>query len=691
MSQPPAPPEPRRNPAIPALHAHDPASFDPTRQHTVIFEPSGRRGQVPEGASLLDAARRLGVGIESICGGRQTCSKCYIRVEEGDFARHGVASSAAHLSPIGERELYYRHKRGLPEGMRYSCDACVIGDVLVTVPEASQAHKQVVRKGVTPRAIAVNPAVRKFYVEVPAPTMGQFSGEAELLVGELRARFPELGEVTFDYPALRALQPALRAGEQGVTVTLWNEREIVRVEPGYQDRLAGLAVDVGSTTLAVYLCDLLTGQLLATASAMNPQVPYGDDIMSRISYASDEPDGLARLHGLLIEALDELARQAAEEAGLEPEDIVDLVLVGNSVMHHLALELHPGSLGQAPFAPAVHSALDLRSRDLGLRAINPGAHVHVLPLEAGFVGADNVGVLLAEEPHRQDEIVLVIDVGTNGEILLGNRERLLCASSPTGPALEGAHITFGMRAAPGAIERVRIDPATLEARFKVISRDAWSDEAPRQNLGARGICGSGIVEAVAELWKAGVVDTSGRWTRDMTHPRLVEHDGRPGYVLAWPEQTALDGPVIITIADVRAIQLAKAALYTGVKLLMRYRGVERVDRILLAGAFGSYLSPEHAMTIGLIPDCDLARVHAVGNAAGEGAVLALLDRERRAEAARVARWVEHVTMPLESDFQEIFMSALPFPNGADAFPHLEPILRAARERRALRDRAAAGA
>lgn len=667
---------PRRgNPSIPPVHEHHEA-FDPSKEHAVVFQPSGKRGTVPEGTTVLEAARRLGVGIESICGGRQTCSKCYVRVESGSYAKLGITSSAGHITPPGEREVFYRQKRGLPEDIRYSCDACVIGDAVISVPAASQSHKQVVRKSASVRAITVDPVIRKYYVELAEPDLEHPGSDAERVIEDLRARFPEFAgaDLTFDYPALRSLQPALRAGEWAVTVTVWDGHEILRVQPGYEEVAVGLAVDIGTTSIAAYLCDLRTGALLATESTMNPQVAYGEDVMSRISFAMEEKDGLARLHDLLIDGLNDLARQAASQAGVEPAEIVDLVLVANSAIHHLLLGLDVRYLGLAPFVPAVMSPLDLRARDLGLSAVNMSARVHILPLEAGFVGADNVGVLLAEEPYHQDELVLIIDVGTNGEIVLGNRERLLCTSSPTGPALEGAQIRFGMRAAPGAIERVRIDPVTLEPRFKVIGQDQWSDELPAESIGARGICGSGIIEAVAELWNAGIVDDTGKWNTRLTHPRLTVCDGFPAYVLASAEQSALDEPVMVTIADVRAIQLAKAALYTGAKILMRELGIDQVDRIILAGAFGSYLDPQHTMMIGMIPDCDLAKVYAVGNAAGDGARIALLNSEKRREAARIARFAEHVTLPLEGDFQDIFMSALNFPNAEDDFPQLGRVL-----------------
>lgn len=673
-----------RNRRVPAANVHT-ETFDPAREHTVIFQPSGRRGQVPEGTSLLDAARRLGVGIESICGGRQTCSKCYVRVETGSFSKYGIESSQAHLTSAGERELFYRQKRDLPDDIRYSCDACIVGDVLVTVPAESQAQKQVIRKSATERHIDLEPVVRQYYVELSEPDPHNIVGDAERVMAELTARFPELEALAFDYAALQALQFALRDGKWAVSLSIRNSRDIIRVQPGYHDQTVGLAVDVGTTSMAAYLCDLRTGEVLATASMMNPQVTYGDDLMSRISYAMEEEGGLERLHRSIIAGLNSLAQDAAGQAGLDPADIVDVVIVANSVMHHIILNIHPQHLGLAPFVPATYNPVDIPARELGLDAVNAGTRIYFPPLEAGFVGADNVGVILAEEPHKQDEIVLIIDVGTNGELLLGNRDRLLCASSPTGPALEGAQILYGMRAAPGAIERVRIDPATLEARFKVIGQETWSDELPPEAVGARGICGSGIIEAVAELWKAGVIEDSGNWNKSLEHPRLIIHNDVPAYILAWPEQTTLDEAVLVSLADVRAIQLAKAALYTGARVLMRHRGVDRVDRVILAGAFGSYIDPEHTMTIGMIPDCNLDNVYAVGNAAGDGARVVLLNKTRRAEAADIARWVEHVTMPYETDFQDIFLKALNFPNKVDPFPHLAPILAEARAKRAERE------
>lgn len=636
--------------------------------HKVIFQPSGRSGTVAAGTTVLEAARQLGVGIEAICSGRETCNKCLVRPEEGQFPRHNLTSGPAHLTPPSERERVYHHKRGGSEELRFACSTKILGDVLITVPTASQAQKQIVLKAASGLTIDIDPTIRLYYVEPEGPRPGA-PAERERVLAELASRFGLTG-VEFDYPALVQLSNAWQRAGQGLTLTVWNDRLVIRVQAGYHDRPVGLAVDIGSTTLAAYLCDLRTGELLATASAMNPQVAYGDDIMSRVSYANERPEGRDRLHEAIITALNELAQVAARQARLAAADIVDVTIVGNTVMHHLALGLNPKPLGEMPFIPIVHGPVDMPAAGLGLQ-VNPGARLHVLPVEAGFVGADNVGVILAEQPHSSDETVLIIDVGTNGELLVGNRKRLLCTSSPTGPALEGAQISHGMRAAEGAIERVRIDPITFEVRFKVIGQDSWSHELPPEQVQARGICGSGIIEAVAELFMAGIVEPSGRFNRKVETPRHTRFHNVAAFILASAEQTATGAPIVITQADVRAIQLAKAALYVGAQFLMRELGVAAVERIVLAGAFGSVIDPKHTMILGMIPDIDLSRVAAAGNAAGDGARIALLNRAKRAEAARVARWVEHMDLPLEEEFQAMFMAALAFPHSVDPFPHVE--------------------
>lgn len=679
----------------------------------VVFQPAGRQGFVEPGITLLEAARRLGVEIESICGGHQTCGKCRIVVEEGSFPKLAVESAKDHLTPPGERELAYAERRHFGENERLSCACQVMGDLVIRVPEESQTRKQVVRKAAgVARRITVDAPMRLYYVELPTPHMKDHRGDWERLRDELES-VHGLEGLTIDPAVLPQLQPALAADKRRVTVTIWNGAQVIRVQPGFHDEIYGMAVDVGTTTVAGHLCNLRTGAILATASRMNPQVPFGEDLMSRVSYAMMHEDGTERMHQAIINGLNELIAEACQEAGIAATDLVEMVIVGNTTMHHLLLGVNPKELGGAPFSLVIHSAVDVKARDLGIQ-IATGANIHIPPCEAGHVGADNVGVLVAEAPYLQDENMLVIDIGTNGEILLGNRERLLSASSPTGPAFEGAQIIHGMRAAPGAIERVRIDPATLAVKYRIIGKEQWiqsedpspvdapplgEDEATSQAgnerslsrngrrkkreeilnppLKASGICGSGIIEAIAELFKAGVIAPNGRFV-DIDHPRvrkgLGDGGGKSEFILALPHETSTGREITVHSDDVRAIQLGKAALYAGTKLLMKRLNLTAVDKIVLAGGFGSYIDPMHAMILGLIPACDLSRVKAVGNAAGDGARMILLDRSKREEAQWAARWVTYVETAVEPTFQEEFVEAIAIPHATDPFPELEPIL-----------------
>lgn len=648
--------------------------------HLVILMPSGRRGRVETGHSLLEVARQLGVEIESICGGRLTCGKCKVRIESGDFQKHGIVSDPGSLSPPSDDEQRLLMRLNSLD-CRLSCAAEVRGDILVFVPEESQAQKQIIRKTATERVIDISPAVRQLYVEVDEAELGEHRGDWGRLQSALAAQW-DLEGLTIDLPVLRRLQKVLRDGKWAVTVTLWQEREVIDVRPGYEEGIYGLAVDIGSTTVAGHLCDLRTGAVLATESTMNPQVIYGEDLMSRVSYAMSNNDGLDKMHRAIIETLNKLAAGAAMTAGIRARQIHEAVFVGNTTMIHILLGINPVELGGAPFALANRDAMDIKARELGLR-LHPSANVHVLPAEAGHVGADNVAVLIAEEPYNQDEIVLLVDVGTNAEIVLGNRGWMSSASSPTGPAFEGAQISCGMRAAPGAIERVRIDPLSKAARFRVIGEESWSDswqlgvdspvEAQPQHLAA-GICGSGIIEVIAEMFLAGILLPDGRFNPNIESNR-VTWNGRAGsYLLATAGQTNNGQPIRVTQEDVRNIQLAKAALYAGAKLLMNRAGVAAVDRIVLAGAFGSYIDPRYALILGLVPDCDPEKIYAVGNAAGDGARIALLNRQKREEAQSIARWVTYVETAVDPEFQSEFVGAIHFPHAIDLFPHLEGVL-----------------
>ena len=652
-------------------------------KHLVIFQPSGSRGQVEDGATILEAARSLGVEIETPCGGRLMCSKCRVRVEEGFFERFGVESSMSHLNPVFEKEREFFRSKGLTEpNLRQSCVATIHGPVVVFVPEESRAVKQLVRKSARELNIAIKPAVRRCFVEMKPATLHDPLGDWERLQKALEAEHG-LRTLSIEYRALVGLQKAVRTGEWKVTAFVWQGREVIRVAPGVAEYSLGLAVDVGTTTVAGFLCDLDSGKVLAHHSMMNPQTPYGDDVMARITYAMTKPDGLEKMHAAILEGLNTIVAQVCEAAGYQPEEICEAVLVGNTCMDHIFLNIFPKYVGVSPFVPAMHHSVDVKARDFGLKIL-PAGNVHVLPNEAGFVGADNVACVIAEEPYKQDEMMLVIDIGTNGEMVLGNRHKLISSSVPTGPAFEGAQIQYGMRAAAGAIEKVDIDPTTWEVRFKVIGQEKWSNEVPAEEVKARGLCGSAMIDLGWELYRAGVVDATGRFSKETHSPRLRQGPDGPEFVLAWAHQTALGRDITFNVNDMRALQLAKSAMYSAAKIMMRRLGVTQLDKVVLAGAFGSFIDKVKAMAMGLYPDCELHNVFAVGNAAGDGARMALLNVDKRAEADQVARQIEYVELTVEPDFEKQFAAAMHFPHMTDAFPHLQKMLNKATHDRAQR-------
>ena len=653
------------------------------KKHLVIFQPSGSRGYVPDGTPLLEAARELGVAVESPCGGRMMCSKCRVRIEEGFFERFGVHSSMDHLNPVLEKEKEFFYEKGITgDNFRQSCVAEVYGDVVVYVPEESRAVKQIVRKSARELHIEIKPAVHRYFVEMVPATLHEPLGDWERLQATLKAEHGLEG-LAIDYLTLRKLQDVIREGAWKVTVSVWQGREVIQVEPGFAEIGLGLAVDVGTTTVAAYLCDLDDGTILGTASMMNPQTPYGDDVMARITYAMTNDDGLQKLHTAILDGLNDIVRQVCEESGYSADKILEAVLVGNTCMDHIFLNIYPKYVGVAPFTPAVHHSVDVKARDFGLNIL-PSGNVHVLPNQAGFVGADNTAVIIAEEPQKQDDMMLIIDIGTNGEIVMGNREKLISASVPTGPAFEGAEIAFGMRAAEGAIERLKIDPVTWDVSYRVIGKDKWSHEMAPEEIRARGICGSAIIEIGWEMYKAGVINASGRFSRETHHPRLRKGTKGPEFVLAWAPETSIGRDITFSIDDVRALQLAKSAMYSAARLMMKRLGIEKVDKIVLAGAFGSYIDRVKSMAMGLIPDCELKNVYAVGNAAGDGARIALLNTDKRAEADEVATRVEYVELTVEPDFEKEFSAAMHFPHMRDRFPHLDRMFEKMRHQRNLR-------
>ena len=655
------------------------ADIDPL----VVFTPSGKRGRVAKGTPVLQAARSLGVDLDSVCGGRGICSRCQVSPSFGSFPKHNIVAVDDALSEWNAVEARYDRVRGLKKGRRLGCQAQILGDMVIDVPAESQVHRQVVRKAADSRSVAMNPATRLLYAEVEEPDMHEPSGDFERVKTALASQWG-IEAITTDLTVLRKLQPTLRKGDWKATFAVHFPSDgtpcIVEVWPGfYEGGIYGFAIDLGSTTIAAHLCDLRDGRVLASSGIMNPQIRFGEDLMSRVSYAMLNEGGADELTAAVRSALNTLTAEAASDAGVDGAQILEIVFVCNPVMHHLLLGIDPVELGQAPFALATAAPVNATAREVGLSEVGPAARVYCLPSIAGHVGADCAAVILSEQPHRSEDKVLMVDVGTNAEIVFGTRERVLACSSPTGPAFEGAQISSGQRAAPGAIERVEIDPVTKEPRFNIIGSDLSSDDTGFNesvaDTGVTGICGSGIIEAIAEMRRCGIIDKSGLIgsAAQVGTERLIVDGRTNSYMLH--DGTEQGGPrILVTQADVRAIQLAKSALYAGAKLLMDEFGASSVDRIVLAGAFGSHISPKHAMILGMIPDCLLEKVASAGNAAGTGARIALCSVDARKEIERVALTIEKIETAVEPKFQEHFVNANSFPHAIDAFPNLSTVV-----------------
>ena len=635
----------------------------------IVFTPSGRQGQVPKGTTVLQAARSLGVDIDSVCGGRAMCGRCQVDIGEGDFAKHGIVSSASSVTERSKVEDRYAEKRGLVDGRRLSCQACLKSDVVIDVPAESQVHDQVIRKAADDRVIEVDAPTRLCFIDVREPDMHEPSGDLRRVIEALNEQWPDRvdGPITADLHVMRGMQTALRKGKWQVTVALRGGNRIIGIWPGLKEMILGAAIDIGSTTMSAHLCDMNSGAVLASSGAMNPQIRFGEDLMSRVSYGFMNEGGADEMTDAVRQGLQSLLEGAAKQADLPVDDIIEVVLVGNPVMHHLVLGIDPIELGGAPFALAMDESFETNASDLDL-TIHPGARVYILPCIAGHVGADAAAVALAEDPGASNEMTLVVDVGTNAEIICGNADRLLAASSPTGPAFEGAQISSGQRAAPGAIERIRINPETLEPRFRVIGVEQWSDEDGFDDAvastGITGICGSGIIEVLGEMYLAGIITEDGEvdGKKSSISPR-IEEDGRTF-------KYRVSDNVTVTQNDVRAIQLAKAALYAGFRLLMDKLHIDRVDNVVLAGAFGTHIEPKYAMVLGMIPDCLFDKVKAAGNSAGAGARICLLNKGERKRVENIVRDIEKIETAIEPSFQDHFVKAMAIPHKTDPYERL---------------------
>ena len=639
-----------------------------TDKNLVIFTPSGQRAHFSDGITLLEAARKLGVDLDSVCGGRGICGRCQIEPAFGEFAKHGITASKENLSPPGKTEENYKGRRELDSNHRLACAAKIFGDSVIDVPEASQVHRQVIRKSIDLAGLQLEPVISLHFLELEKNEL-EMVNETHVV----RALEEQWGLKSLNIDTEVFLEEIIPTNSS-ITVAVRDQKNLIAIWPGFKDQVLGVAIDVGSTTIAGHICDLSSGEVLASAGMMNPQIRFGEDLMSRVSYVMMNPGGETELTKVVQEALNKLVGELCEESGFKRNEVLEITLVGNPIMHHLFLGYDPTSLGVAPFTLVEDKAIDIPASNLSIET-NQLTRVHVLPCIAGHVGADTAGVLLSTQPHKEEGFNLVVDVGTNAEILLTGNGRVLAASSPTGPAFEGAQISSGQRATPGAIERVRINPENGEPKFKVIGIDLWSNEdgfsEAVETTGVTGICGSGIIEVVAELLLAKLMNSEGVIAGEGTNEsEFIEADGRTfSYVLY--ESSDSQNRILIKQNDVRAVQLAKAALYAGIRLLMDYLEIDELDSIKLAGAFGSHIDTMRATVLGLIPDCQKENVSSVGNAAGSGAVMALLSQGSRNEIKNLVSEIEKIEIATEEGFQEHFINAMAIPHKTANYPHLD--------------------
>ncbi|MAJ30907.1 MAG: drug:proton antiporter [Gammaproteobacteria bacterium] len=640
-------------------------------QFQIIFMPSGKRGHFDPGTTILQASRSLGVDLDSVCGGRAICGRCQIQPTEGEFAKHGITSSFSNLNRLTESEIKYSKRKGLEASRRLGCQTIISGDVVIDIPEESQLHQQVVRKEFEASSVTINPLSKLHLIDLSQSSFDSNDQLQQLINEKLRDDWGiEISQILPKY-----FDHKLFSEADNGTIAVREKNTVVDIWPGLVEKIYGVSIDIGSTTLAVNLSDLQTGEVMASEGSMNPQIRFGEDLMSRVSYCMLNPGSEEKLTKTVRESIKELITKACKKVQIDPNHILEATVVGNPVMHHLFLGFDPVPLGVAPFKLKTSDSVTESSKDLAL-GINDNASVYVLPCLAGHVGADAAAVILTEKPYQQDAYSLIVDVGTNAEIIVGNKDKVLAASSPTGPAFEGAQINSGQRAAPGAIERVRIDPETLVGKIKVIGSDLWSDDPDfdedTKNIGVTGICGSGIIEAIAEMFLTGIISSEGLIQEQKERSTdVIFKDGRTfSYLLFDGKQK-----IIITQNDIRAIQLAKAALYAGAKLLMDKIGISAVDKIRFAGAFGSHIDVKYAMVLGLIPNCKISEVTSAGNAASTGARIALLDSESRQEIETAVKQIEKIETATEPLFQDYFVKAMSIPHESDDFSELKKIFK----------------
>jgi len=602
---------------------------------TAVFMPGGKRAEFKRGVSILEAAESIDLKIESACGGQQKCGMCKV-------------IPTGNLSKLTQDELRLLTEEEVEQGYRLACAATIQGDVTITVPVESRMMEQRLQIEGIEQPVSLDPAVRKYIVELPVATLEDIRTDKERILERIKEVFGL--DLEIEYGVYKQLPGAIRDGEWTVSVAVWNGKRTLSVEPGVVRHAYGVAVDVGTTKIAGYLLNLRNGEVIGKEAIVNPQIKYGEDVVSRISYATDADKNLERLQTSVIDAVEQIIKDTCAEAGVETRHIYEIVVVGNTVMQHLLLGVSPKYVGRSPYCAVLGSG-DFRASDIGLKA---NANLHTFPVIGGFVGGDHVSAILATKMNESEEMSMLMDIGTNTEIAIGNKEDMISCSCASGPAFEGFYIKHGMRASSGAIEHVEINPETFEVRYRTI-----------EGVRPRGLCGSGLIDLLAELLKTGVMDSTGKLNPEIESNRITTNNDEVEFVVAWERETGIDSDVVITQRDIRELQSAKAAMRAGAEILMLKKGIKEadIDVFYIAGAFGSYVEPANARIIGMYPDVDLERVKIVGNAAGSGAKLALISGEERAHAEEIAKKVRYIELAAEPKFTRCYMLSHYFPFG----------------------------
>ena len=620
----------------------------------VCFTPSGRQFKGEFGDTLLQVAQDAGVAIRSLCGGYGQCHQCWIEVSEGDHSKFGVKCEPDNISALTRLEKQLINDNPNYKGKRLACQSCIQGDLVIDVPEESQEHKAYISKKNKAQNYSIASSINLIDCSLEKATLDKNPSASENLISQLAKKGIN---ANIDFTLLRELQPLIHETKGNLTVAVRDNNQIVAAYPQGKHQVLGAAIDIGSTTLALYIYDLNDGKLVYESSAMNPQIRFGEDLMSRVSYVMMNKGGDEKLTVAVRTKITEMLHEACENLEVDWNKLLEVVLVGNPIMHHIFFGISPVELGQAPFTLSIRGWLDVDAKDLDFD-LYPKTRLSFLPLIAGHVGADTAAAYLSQMDIMQSETALLVDIGTNAEIMLSKNGKVYATSSPTGPAFEGAEISSGVRATYGAIERVRIDKETLKVRFKVIGCDAWSDEPDFElvQMKAVGICGSGIIEAIVAFAEAGIIDQSGLFVESKA-PELFSKKGNTTRFLLVDQG---DKSIYIEQVDIRSIQLAKAALSAGVSILMDYLNCTEFDKVLLAGAFGAHLDPRYVALLDIIPTSTEEKIISVGNAAGVGASAALLDINKRKTIIDAVDEVVKIETATESKFQEYFVDAMKF-------------------------------